>query len=87
MKKENNKFVYEKLMAVIKEFDNRVEMLPLSKKGLISQDWSFLKAQSGNIETMFKMNSSFGGVYASQIPLFADQICSYAAKIYTELSK
>ncbi len=69
-----------KLKKGVAEFDKRFAAIPLSKRGSISQDWSFLKVQASNVEA--SMN------YAPQsVGLMCDQITSYISKIYTELCK
>lgn len=75
-KKTPNKVAYTKLSAAIDEFDVRFGALPLSKRGAISQDWSFAKVQ--------RDNSAMGGQHGV---MCAEQISAYVAKIYAELCK
>lgn len=70
--------VYEKLSQAIDEFDLSFTKIPLSKRGAITQDWSFLKIQRANIKLCMN-NSAF-------VIMLADQILSYVAKIYSVLS-
>lgn len=79
-KRTPNTMVFNKLSAVVDEFDLRFSSIPLSKRGAIAQDWSFLKIQRDNMRGFI---DSPGGFAIK----FADQIVSYVAKIYTELCK
>lgn len=77
-KRTPNKMIFNKLSAVVDEFDLRFSAIPLSKKGAIAQDWSFLKVQRDNIERAIDSPFSI---------TLADQISSFVGKIYTELCK
>lgn len=79
-KRTPNKMVFNKLSAVVDEFDLRFSSIPLSKRGTIAQDWSFLKIQRDNMRGTIDSPTGFA------ITL-ADQIVSYVGKIYTELCK
>ena len=79
-KRTPNKMVYIKLSNAVDEFDARFGSIPLSKRGAISQDWSFLKMQRDNIKNAIDTPTNFA-------VMLADQISSYVGKIYTELCK
>ena len=81
LKKNPNFANFTQLQDVVNELDDRIAELPLSKKGPISQDWSFLTTQVNNVNTFLNQN------LVGSIPMLADQICNFAAKVYTELSK
>ena len=81
-KKAPGKKTFAKLSGIIDEFDNRFAAIPLSKKGAISQDWSFAKAQRDNIGNAFKYPMPMDNTI-----MFAEQISAYVAKIYAELCK
>ena len=79
-KRTPNKMVFGKLSAAVDEFDLRFSAIPLSKRGAISQDWSFLKIQRDNMKGSIDSPTGFANI-------LADQITSYVGKIYTELCK
>ena len=79
-KRTPNKMVFGKLSAAVDEFDERFSSIPLSKRGSISQDWSFLKMQRDNMKSSINSPTNFAVI-------LADQITSYVGKIYTELCK
>ena len=81
-KKAPNKTTFANLREAIDEFDNRFAAIPLSKKGAISQDWSFAKVQRDNIG-----NSVGDPRLVDSTIMFADQISTYIARIYAELCK
>ena len=85
-KRTPNKIVFDKLNSAVEEFEARVSSIPLSQRGRISQDWSFLKAQVYNLKTSF-YGPMAGRSTADVLILFADQIVSFVGKIYTELCK
>ena len=68
------------LKQCIAEFDKRFAAIPLSKRGSISQDWSFLKVQVTNVERLMNLAPQAVGS-------ICDQITSYLSKLYTELCK
>ena len=80
-KRTPNKMVFNKLSAAVDEFDLRFSTIPLSKRGAIAQDWSFLKIQRDN------MGGKMGPCSESFAITLADQIVSFVGKIYTELCK
>ena len=80
-KRTPNNMVFEKLSNAVDEFDVRFSSIPLSKRGAISQEWSFLKAQRDNL------GRSAAQPIPSYVNALADQIASFVGKIYTELCK
>ena len=77
------------LCNAIKEFDKRFNSLPLSQRGCISQDWSFVKIQLSNIESMKNTPTAANLVVNlnAYSKMYVDQLKNYVAKIYTELTK
>lgn len=82
LKRTPNPIVYGKMNDAINEFDARFASIPLSKRGAISQYWSFLKVQRDNARMVMANPNSI-----SFVGTMADQIASYVGKIYAELCK
>ena len=81
MKRTPNKMVYTKLSNSVNELDSRISAMPLSKRGAIAQDFSFIKAHMKNIELgMQRPDTNF-------LSMILEQVSGLVSKIYTELCK
>ena len=72
-----DKTAFNDLSIAVDNFDAEFNKIPLSKRGAISQDWTFLKTQRENIRLCMG-NTQF-------TIMLADQISGFVSKIYSAL--